>query len=68
MVLIARAAELIGMDTSIARVDVQQLLSKFGDTQTLGIWSQPSAAFCIKHNIVVGNQGIVEPDSNITRA
>jgi hypothetical protein len=68
MALIARTAELVGMDTSVTDLDLKEILTKIRDTYRLGNWSQPSAAFCIQHKIVVGNQGIIEPDRNITRA
>jgi len=68
MALVARAAALVGMDTSITEAGVQKELAKFKDGDRLSNWSKLSVAFCIQQNIVVGNQGRVEPDSKITRA
>jgi hypothetical protein len=38
------------------------------DSPSFGAWSRDSAAYCIKQKLMVGNQGMAEPDRNITRA
>jgi hypothetical protein len=68
MVIILRAINLAGIDTSMADSDIDQEISKFKDGSRFGNWSRQSAAYCIKHQLMLGSQGMAEPERDITRA
>ncbi len=68
MAVIARAMKLAGMDTNMADSVADAQLARFKDQDSVNGWAKKSAATCVKYGIAVGNNGLLAPDDNITRA
>ena len=68
LVVITRALNLAGIDTTMSDADIEKVIAQFIDGGNFGDWSRQAAAYCIENQLVVGNQGIVEPNRHITRA
>ncbi|WP_192895380.1 S-layer homology domain-containing protein [Pelotomaculum sp. FP] len=68
MVVIAGAAKLAGINADIAGADVDAQLAGFKDNGSLDSWARNSAAACVKSGIIVGDNSMLTPDDNITRA
>ncbi|HPT70268.1 MAG TPA: S-layer homology domain-containing protein, partial [Syntrophomonas sp.] len=68
VVLIARAMNLMGMDTRMAETDIEKEITKFADGNRFDDWSRQALAYCSKHQLLMGSQGMAEPDRDITRA
>ena len=51
-VMVARAAKLCGLDTSMDAAAVRDVLAPFGDYVTVGEWARPSMAFCYQSGIL----------------
>ncbi|MFA7468393.1 MAG: S-layer homology domain-containing protein [Desulfotomaculaceae bacterium] len=68
MAMIARAMKLAGMDTNMADSVADAQLARFKDQDSVNGWAKKSAATCVKYGIAVGNNGLLAPDDNITRA
>ncbi|WP_160397671.1 S-layer homology domain-containing protein [Paenibacillus sp. MMS18-CY102] len=68
MVILARAAELVGLDTKLTAAQTGQALSSFSDAAALHSWSRDAAALCVSLGIVNGIGGGLQPGQPITRA
>lgn len=68
MAMIARAMKVAGMDTAITDGAVTAELFKFIDGKNFSAWARQSAAAVIRSGLVVGSEGYVRPEKNITRA
>ncbi len=68
LVIITRAINLTGVDTTMAEADIEKVIAQFIDGGNFGDWSRQAAAYCIENQLVVGNQGMVEPNRDISRA
>ncbi|MCG9967590.1 S-layer homology domain-containing protein [Pelotomaculum terephthalicicum JT] len=68
MVIIAGAAKLAGIDADSAGPDVDAQLAKFKDNESIDSWARNSAAACVKSGIMVGDDSMLTPDHDITRA
>jgi len=68
MVIIARAAKLAGISIDITELEANAQLAKFKDNESIDNWARNSAAACVKSGIMVGNNNMLTPDDNITRA
>ncbi|EFM10886.1 S-layer domain protein [Paenibacillus curdlanolyticus YK9] len=68
MVILARAAELVGLNTKLTAEQKAQALRGFGDAASIHSWSRDAAALCVSLGIVNGIGANLQPDQPITRA
>lgn len=68
MTMINRALKVAGREITITDAEIASLLSRFRDNSAISGWAKSSAAICIKNKIVQGNEGLLRPNNNITRA
>lgn len=68
MAMIARAMKVAGMDTAITDEAATAELFKFIDGKNFSAWARQSAAAVMRSGLVVGSEGYVRPERNITRA
>lgn len=66
-VMVARAAKLCGMDTSLSSQEIRDVLAQFGDYMTIASWAQEGMAFCYKEGILDQNDWNTEPTRAILR-
>ena len=66
-VMVARAAKLCGMDTSLSGQEVRDILAQFGDYVTIASWAQEGMAFCYKEGILDQSDWNTEPTRAILR-
>lgn len=66
--MVARAAKLCGMDTSMEANAVRDTLAPFGDYVTVASWAKPELAFCYREHILNQNDLKIEPTRPILRA
>jgi hypothetical protein len=67
-VMIARAAKLCGMDTTIHSGLIRDTLAQFGDYVKSATWSRGALAFCYKENILDQVDLEIRPNDNILRS
>ena len=65
--MVARAAKLCGMDTSMRTSEIRDELAQFGDYVTIASWAQESVAFCYASGILDESELNVEPTRPILR-
>ncbi|MGE5701143.1 MAG: S-layer homology domain-containing protein, partial [Clostridia bacterium] len=68
MVMIARAMEVAGIETSLSEQDISQQLALFGDQARIAEWAKSAVAVGSKYGIVSGTNAVFAPDSKLTRA
>jgi len=69
MVMVGRVIELMDADAaSITEEEVNQLLQPFGDAAQIPAWARKATALAVKHGIVQGMNGSINPDGQLTRA
>ncbi len=66
-VMVARAAKLCGMDTSLTGVGVRDILAQFVDYITTSSWSRSSLAFCYREDILSMEDLDIRPKTAIKR-
>ncbi|MCI6991797.1 MAG: S-layer homology domain-containing protein, partial [Clostridiales bacterium] len=66
-VMVARAAKLCGMDTSLSSQEIRDVLAQFGDYMTIASWAQEGMAFCYKEGILDQSDWNTEPTRAILR-
>jgi hypothetical protein len=66
--MVARAARLVGLDTTLSDIAVQNILAQFGDHRTIATWAQEAIAFCYRENILVEEGFYIRPVEAISRA
>ena len=66
-VMVARAAKLCGMDTSMDSAAVRDTLAQFGDYVTTGEWARESLAFCYSQGILDDAALNIQPRTAIRR-
>lgn len=64
MVILHRAAKLIGYPETGEKAD----LSQFADVQDIPDWAKESVIYCLDNKLLLGSNGRINPDKNITRA
>ena len=64
--MVARAAKLCGLDTTIGTAEGDKLLSAYGDRSKVQAWAVPTLAWCLKNGVVV-RSGNLEPRVKMTR-
>lgn len=67
-VMIARAAKLSGMDTSLNNGMIRDTLAQFGDYVKSDVWAREALAFCYKENILDQSDLDIRPKDNILRS
>lgn len=65
--MVARAAKLCGMDTTLSTVEIRDMLAQFGDYMSIGEWARESMAFCYGEDILDQSDWNVEPNRAILR-
>ena len=65
--MVARAARLCGMDTSMQTNEILDVLAQFGDYVTIAPWARESVAFCYASGILDESDMNVEPTRPILR-
>ncbi len=68
VVMLARAAKLCGMDTSVSSDGVRNVLAQFTDYKTVSDWAQCSLAFCYGKKILSNEVLEIKPSECVTRA
>lgn len=66
--MVARAAELCGMDTEMESGVIRDVLAQFGDYVKTAEWSREALAFCYNKNILDQTELDIRPDDNILRS
>lgn len=66
-VMVARAAKLCGMDTSMGTAEIRDMLAQFADYVLVASWAQESVAFCCKKNILNQSDLEINPVNAIKR-
>lgn len=66
-VMVARAAALCGMNTTLTSSEVRDVLAQFGDYNEVASWSQESVAFCYSTDISDKSALDIQPTAAITR-
>lgn len=63
----ARAAKLCGMDPELEPREISGILSRFGDSASIGAWARESTAFCCREGFLEQSGGNFQPDGPISR-
>lgn len=67
-VLVARAAELCGLDTEMDTAAVRNMLAQFPDYMTSAQWARAQLAFCYREGILSQSELNIRPQAAATRA
>lgn len=67
-VMLARAARLCGIDTSVTATEARDILSPFSDYITVSAWAADSLAFCCSGNIISDEELELKPKDYVKRA
>lgn len=65
--MVARAANLCGMDTSLTETAVRDMLAQFTDYTQCADWSKESLAFCYQEDILSQDDLEIQPQTAIKR-
>ena len=65
--MVARAANLCGMDTELKNYEIINMLAQFGDYVTVDDWAKESMAFCYGEDILDQSDMEIEPKRAILR-
>ena len=65
--MVARAAKLCGMNTSLESAEIRDVLAQFGDYVKTAGWARESLAFCFKEDILDQNVLDIQPGIAIKR-
>jgi len=66
-VMVARAANLTGMNTELGTVETINILAMFGDYRTAANWAWGALAFCYNEGILDDYEFYIHPHAPITR-
>lgn len=67
-IMVARAAKLCGMDTTMNSTAIRDALAPFGDYVTVSSWAKEGVAFCYQERILDPDDLKIEPARPILRA
>lgn len=67
-VMVARAAELCGMDTEMDTAAVRNMLAQFPDYMSSAEWARAQLAFCYREGILSQTELNIRPQDAVTRA
>lgn len=65
--MLARAAALCGMDTTISDAQTRNVLAQFGDYVTSASWARGALAFCYREDILDQSALDIRPHEHVTR-
>ena len=65
--MVARAAKLCGLDTSISDSEISSFLASYTDSGAIVGWAESSAAFCRKYGVTDVSRTTFGPLQNVTR-
>ena len=65
--MVARAANLCGMDTELETYEILNMLAQFGDYVTTADWARESLAFCYGEDILDQSDLDIKPTAVILR-
>ena len=65
--MVARAAKLCGMNTTLESAEIRDVLAQFGDYVKTADWARGSLAFCFKEDILDQNVLDIQPGVAIKR-
>ena len=65
--MIARAANLCGMDMTMTAAETRDMLAQFEDYTTVSDWAQDALAFCYQNNILSQTDLTIAPKTAIKR-
>lgn len=65
--MVARAAKLCGLDTTMTTAATRDMLAQFGDYRSVASWAKESMAFCYFANILDQSALNIEPTRAILR-
>lgn len=65
--MVARAAKLCGLDTSMDAASIKDMLAQFGDYRSVASWAKEPMAFCYSVNILDQSDLNIEPTKAILR-
>ncbi len=65
--MVARAAKLCGMDTTLENYEILNVLAQFGDYADVSEWARESTAFCYGENILDQSDLDIQPKRAILR-
>ena len=65
--MVARAAKLCGMDTTLENYEILNVLAQFGDYSDVSEWARESIAFCYGENILDQSDLDIQPGRAILR-
>jgi len=66
-VMIARAARLCGMDTTLTDIETLNILAMFGDYRRAANWAWDALAFCYREGILDDYEFYIRPRDAVTR-
>ena len=66
-VMVARAAKLCGMDTSMTTSSIRDMLAQFNDYMQVADWAKESMAFCYSSGILDQSALDIQPTTAMTR-
>ena len=66
-VMIARAARLVGLDTSLTDIETLNILAMFGDYRQSASWAWDALAFCYREGILSDAEFYIRPSDAIRR-
>lgn len=68
MIVIARAMEIVGLNTKLKAQETDELLQAFADRDQFSGWAREAAALNARYGIITGTNGMAKPKQLITRA
>ena len=66
-VMVARAARLTGLDTTLSDTEILNILAQFGDSRTVSDWAREALAFCYREKILDDYEFYIQPSASILR-
>lgn len=66
-VMVARAARLVGMNTTLSETQIQNTLAQFGDYQSVANWARAELAFLFHAGILDDSVSSIQPTAAIRR-
>jgi len=66
-VMVARAAQLVGVDTTLSDAEIRDILAQFSDSATVAWWAQAELAFLFHAGILDTSAAQIQPTTAILR-
>ena len=66
-VMVARAAKLCGLDTTMSETDATDVLCVYYDYRTIASWAKEAMAWCVENELVDTDVARLEPSQDILR-